>query len=337
MTFFKSHSKHLVAISPQSLLMITAFGLGLVFTYQVRNILTLLFLAFIIMTALHPFVDFLQKKTKMPRPAAIFAVYMSVIAFFSTLIGVMVPLLVSELYQLVRTVDIPFFQNELSSLQFTVSELSQVVGQVGDSVGMIFTIITSTFSSVFTVFTLMVMSFYLMLDRPHLHKKVAWISKDKKHLEMADKYIDDLEHQLGGWVRGQVILMLLIGFIIYIGLFLLGIPYALPLALLAGLFEIVPNIGPVMAAIPAVIFGYVVGGPFMGGVLVIFYLVIQQLENNIVVPRIMKQSADVNPLISIVAILMGLKLGGVVGALLGVPIYIVFRATYSIWFKHQSK
>jgi predicted PurR-regulated permease PerM len=126
-----------------------------------------------------------------------------------------------------------------------------------------------------------------------------------------------------------------VGIITYIGLTLLNIPYALPLALLAGLLEIVPNLGPTIAAVPAIAFAYISGGPVMAGFVTLFYVIVQQLENNLIVPKIMQQNADVNPLVSIIVMLVGLKLAGIPGVLLAVPSYIVVRALYSHWF-HRS-
>lgn len=335
MIFFNDKKTHAVVISPWSIIF-TIFALFVVyFFYQVRFILTLLFLSFIIMTALNPWVSFLTRKFKVPRTISIVIVYFLVMAFFTGLIGLMIPPLGSQLIQLVKAINFPYFQEEIKKLTFGVSELSALASQVGNSVGILFTIISSTFAGLFTFFTLVVMSLYLTIDRPDLYKKIAWFSSDKEHMHIAKEFIDDLEIQLGGWVRGQVLLMLLIGFLTFLGLFLLNIPYALPLALLAGLLEIVPNLGPTIAAVPAVIFGYVTGGPVLAGVLLLFYIVVQQVENNIVVPKIMQESADVNPLISIVVILMGFEVGGVIGALLGIPIYIMFRSAYSLVRKHR--
>ncbi len=324
--------QHAVIIHPSTLLLTLLLLLSTYFVYQIRSILTLLFLAFIIMTALHPGVDKLTRKFRIPRPLSIFVVYLVAIGVIVGLLALIIPPLVTELFALVKTIQLPFLQEQLTTFKFSLSELSTFAQQLSSSVGVVFTIITSTFSSFITIFTLIVMSYYLMLDRPQLYKKIGWVTRDPAHLETAKRFLDDVERQLGGWVRGQLLLMLLIGFITYVGLLILGVPYAVPLALVAGLLEIVPNLGPTVAAIPAVIFGYVIGGPVMAVILTLFYIVIQQLENNIIVPRIMQQNADVNPLIAIVAIMTGLRLGGVMGALLAVPAYIVFRAFYSLLY-----
>lgn len=249
--------------------------------------------------------------------------------------ALIIPPLMNQLYQLFRSVDLPFLQKELNNYGFEVPEIGNLVGRVGDTVNVALTIISGTFSRIFTFFTLLVISFYLMLDRPNLYKKAMWVTRDKKQVEEFRLFLDSLEMQLGGWVRGQLVLMVVIGVITFIGLSLLGVPYALPLAILAGLLEIIPNLGPTLAAFPAIVLAYLYFGPVIALATVIFYLVVQQIENNLIVPKIMKDNVDVNPLVAIVTILIGLEVGGVVGAVLAIPSYIIFRTIYGIWFRHN--
>lgn len=333
------HDKNSVKISPSIVVFTVFFLLGLYFLYYIRPILILLFLAFIIMVALNPAVTALQNRVRLPRVLATLLVYFWVLACLVGVIALVIPPLTRELYQLVVTLNLPpQIQTQMDNFDFNnfnFDNISGLASQIGNSVNVIFSVLSSTFSGLFTFFTLIVLSFYLMLERPSLYKKALWFTKDENHIENTRKFIDSIEYQLGGWVRGQLVLMLVIGFVTYIGLTLLGIPYALPLALIAGLLEIVPNIGPTIASIPAIIFGFLYGGPIVGAATIVFYVIIQQLENNLIVPKIMKDSVDVNPLVAIVTILIGLKLGGVVGALLAVPVYIMCRTLYSMWY-HQK-
>lgn len=320
--------KHSVAISPSIVIFTFVFGLSLYFIYQIRDILILLFLAFILMTALRPAVDKLNLKLRVPRAVSILIVYMMFLAALSLLVALVLPPLVSEAIRFLRSFNVPIFQQELQNLRLTFQEFSTLIGQVGNGANLLYSLVSSTFNSVFAFFTTMVMSFYLMFDRPKLHRKVGWFTSDKKYHQMVEDFLNSVEQQLGGWIRGQVILMLLIGVIIYIGLSLFSIPFALPLAIMAGFLEILPNIGPTLSAVPAVILGFVSGGPVLGGAIIVFYLLVQQIENNFIVPKIMQANADVNPLVAILTILIGLKLNGVIGALLAIPFYIILRTLY---------
>ena len=116
--------------------------------------------------------------------------------------------------------------------------------------------------------------------------------------------------------------MSIIGVLIYIGLRLLGIPYALPLAIFAGILEAVPNIGPVISAIPGVVIALTIS-PVMGLAAAALYFLVQQLENSVVVPKVMQKATGVNPLITILSLAIGFQLAGPLGAILAVPIVIV--------------
>lgn len=318
---------------PSMVVFTTFFLLFLYFLYQISNILVLFFLGFIVMVALHPIVYKFESKLKFPRVLAIITTYILVFIAIGSALGFLVPPLAKELYQFVRTFDLPWLQESIVNFSFDLNQLSGLMQQLGSSVGAIYSAIASTFTGVFTVTTVLVISLFLMVDRNRLHWRIAWFTKNKKHLEMAQEFLDSLEYQLGGWVRGQLILMFAIGVLTYIGLSFLSVPYAAPLALLAAALEILPNLGPTIAAVPSIIIGVVTGGPVMGLVVLLFYILVQQLENNLFVPKIMSANVDVSPLVSIFSILVGFEIAGVIGALLAIPVYIVIRSIYSTWFK----
>lgn len=328
-----------IRISPSIVLYTLGILGGIYFLFSIKAIIVQVFLALIIMVGLNPAVTALHRTVRLPRAIAAFVVYILMLATLILSLALIVPPLVGELYQLLKVINLPLpiLQEQINNLSFTVAEVSEIAQRVGSSVGMILSVVTSTFTGVFTLFTILVISFYLLLDRPHLYKKISWFTRKPEHLSLAKHIVDELEIQLGGWVRGQLVLMLIIGVVTYIGLMLIGVPYALPLAILAGMLEILPNLGPTIASVPAIALAFVSLGPVMGGVTLAFYVVVQQLENNLIVPKIMKDNADVNPLIAILVILIGLKLYGVIGALLAVPTYIILRLGYGIYYRHFVK
>jgi predicted PurR-regulated permease PerM len=334
--FFSLKNKHAVEISPSIVIFTVGFLGTLYFLFVIRQILVLLFLAFIVMTALRPTVEKLNRKLGIPRMLAIVLVYVLTLAGLTGLIVLVLPPFVNEINNFLRTIDFPVLQDEIKNIKFTLSEWSGLLDQVGNGAGFILSLIEATFNIFFAFFTVMVMSVYLMIDRPALHKKIGWLTKNRSHLKKAAQFLDSIEAQLGGWIRGQIILMVLIGVITYIGLSLLSMPYALPLAILAGLLEILPNLGPTLAAVPAVVIGFMMVSPLMGIAMLVFYTLVQQLENNLIVPKVMQANADVNPLIAILTILAGLKMGGVIGALLAVPFYILLRSVYRLYLEFKQ-
>jgi len=122
--------------------------------------------------------------------------------------------------------------------------------------------------------------------------------------------------------------MTIVGVLSFVGLRLLGIEFALPLAILAGLLEIIPNIGPIVSAIPAVLSGLTVS-PLMGLAVAALYFLIQQIENSIIVPRVMQKVVGVNPLVTILSLAIGFKLAGVAGAILAIPVVLVIQVATS--------
>lgn len=335
-SWFSSKDKTQVAISPSIVVFTIAFLGLLYFLFLVHNIVMLIFFSFILMVALNPAVNRLQKNLYLPRGISIAIVYVLFFSLITAVIALVLPPLTSEVIRLIKTVNLPYIQDQLGSLfQFSNIELGNLATQFTGSINFLVSAITGTVTSIFTFITLLILSFYLMLDRPKLHQKILWFSRDNKHLARAEEFVNDLEVQLGGWVRGEIILMVLIALMTYFGLTLLKIPFALPLAILAGFLEILPNLGPFISAIPAVLLAYVSQGTGMSLAVVALYLVIQQLENSLLVPRIMRINAHVNPLIAMVSILIGLQLYGIMGGLLAIPVYITLRAIYSNWRKYS--
>jgi predicted PurR-regulated permease PerM len=135
---------------------------------------------------------------------------------------------------------------------------------------------------------------------------------------------------MGLWVLGQILLSVCIFVGVYIGLSLLGVQYALVLALLAGVFEVVPFIGPTLSAIPALFIAFT-QSPTLAIAVLVLYIAVQKLESWILVPKIMQKTVGTSPVVIIFALLIGVKLGGIVGLLLAVPIVAIFTVLKEEW------
>ena len=122
--------------------------------------------------------------------------------------------------------------------------------------------------------------------------------------------------------------MTIVGLLTYVGLRLLAIDFALPLALLAGLLEVIPNLGPVIAAIPGVFLGLSVS-PVTALAVGAMYFLVQQLENSVIVPKVMKRSVGLNPLVTIIVLIVGYQLAGLAGAVLAVPVTLLVTVVLS--------
>lgn len=297
--------------------------------YQVRSIALAVFISVILTLAFDPLVDWLQKR-KVPRGLGVLMTYVLIMVLFVVLGGIgfgsMAQQFKALLYQLKDSADalsgIPTVGPYLRSSAETL--LTELTPQAGSG---IFKVTISAFSSVASIVAVLIFTAYLLLDFQSV-KALSLSLFSRPARVRVERIIKEVEAKLGSWLRAQLILMLVVGGFTYLGLWLLGVPVALPLALIAGLFEVIPLIGPVISAVPAVIVGFSIS-PVMGLGVLILYILVQQLENNLFVPKVMQKSVGFNPLVTMLALMIGGKLFGLVGVLLAVPVtltgYIVVK------------
>lgn len=323
-----------IKVSPSIVVFTFLFIAGIWLAMQIKAIIFMTFIAYIISVGLNKGIDRLENKLKLHRIFGVLIVYVLFIALLSLFIAFIFPPLIKELSVFLASIQLPvIFQDELKNFEVNFSSIKGLLDTFGTSITTAFTIVSSTFSGAFVAITTMVISLYFSLEKPRVIDGLAKFSSKKRAEEIKD-FFNEMDAQLGNWIRGEMILMTVIGLMTFLGLIVLKIPYALPLALIAGLLEIVPNIGPIFSAVPAIAVAFLTFGWPVALVTTALYIIVQQLENNLIVPKIMKTNVNVNPLVSILGILIGAKLFGVIGALLAVPIFIVCRTGFTTWKKH---
>ncbi|MEX2028666.1 MAG: AI-2E family transporter [Candidatus Curtissbacteria bacterium] len=314
-----------IEISYKTIVFIALFGIGLWLLVQIKEIIILVFLGLILISALLKPVEWLNVR-KVPRPLAVLIVYISVIATISFVIGIIVPPLVSQTAGFIS--DLPRIISAINDFlvfnKIPVDEVSKVVsGQANQVAGNIVSISTAIFSSLFFLLTLIVLSLYLLLDWKTFVRLISSPFSGRQETRVVD-LISKIERGLGVWVRGQLTLSVIVGVLTYIGLTILGIPFALPLALIAGIMEIIPLIGPIISAIPAILVGLTIS-PVMSLAVIALFFIIQQIENHLIVPMVMSKVVGLQPAAVIIALLVGAKLDGIGGALLAIPVVLVIK------------
>jgi predicted PurR-regulated permease PerM len=177
---------------------------------------------------------------------------------------------------------------------------------------------TAAAQTVINALTIFVLAFYWLVERASI-KRVLLRNVPTARARDVNTVWLEIEEKFGSWVRGQFVLMLAIGIMAGVGYVLLGLPNAALLAVAAGLFEIVPMLGPFLAFAPAVLIALTID-PSKAVIVVIYALVIQQIESNVLVPRVMRETVGVSPLTVILGILVGSTLYGLPGAFVAVPI-----------------
>lgn len=326
-----------VEISHKTVIFTVAFLIGLWFVIQIREIITLIFLSIILLSALLKPVEWLNSR-KIPRVLSVLIVYILVITLISLAIGIIIPPLISETTDFVSRLPqiLGTINNLLVFYNIPVEDLSGVIaGQIQSIASNFIAISSAIFSSIFLILTIFVFTFYLLLEWKSFVRLVASPfagRQEKKIINLVAK----VENGLGQWLRGQLTLSVIVGLLSYIGLRILDIPYALPLALIAGIFEIVPIVGPIIAAIPAVLVALTIA-PLMGLATAALFFIIQQLENNLIVPMVMTKVIGLQPPIVIIALLIGAELAGIGGAFLAVPIIVVGKIVFKEFLSEDQK
>lgn len=292
------------------------------FLIQIREIILLLFVSLILVSALHSPVEWLAQR-KTPRPLSILLIYILIFVTFGAGFGLIIPPLIDQTGKLIE--NLPIFIDALNRISFYQLPTEEIINSFRAGLvpltSNIFRYTLGFFSNLVTIVTIFVFTFYLLLRWRNLGK---FLSANFGQEERFNRVLNRIEKGLGNWLRGELLLMLIIGVFSYIGLSLLKIPYALPLALFAGLLEIVPLIGPILAAIPAVLVALTIS-PLLALATAALYFVVQQLENNLIVPKLMQRAVGIDPLATILALMIGAKLMGVLGALLAVPFVVLVK------------
>ncbi len=316
-----------VEISHRTIIFTVLFVIFLWFIYFIRDIILFFFVSLLLMIILNPFVNGLSR-FKLPRVISIAIIYLTLIGFLILLVSSFTPLIIDQ-------------SSKLISLFPSLIENMGLVPVIGDSVIAEFTrhlgnfseavvkFTFSAFSNILSVVAVLVLAFYLLLDREKIENGVDGVL-GKEWRRKIKLFLDLWEKELGGWLRGQLLLMLSVGILTFIGLIVLRIPFSLPLALLAGILEIVPIIGPLLSAIPAVIVGFNIS-PLLGVFVAILYFIVQQLENHLLAPKIMQKSTGINPVIVILSLTVGLKIAGFIGVLLAIPVYLTLRIAIRVF------
>lgn len=319
-----------ISISTGTIFRTIVILLVLGFLYFIRDIVALVLAGLFLAILIDPFADFLERY-RMPRSLAALVVYaIGLTLIFGALVLVLPPVL-AELknffavfapvlsavggegvaQQSVNATDDWMLRFDAAWSSVQASGVSAAVPQVVSSA-------SAAFSGIAATIVVLILAFYLVAEKNVLLRVIAGATPEEYQpfvVQVAGKVRD----RLGYWLRGQLLLMGVIFVLTYIALLIIGVPYALILALIAGLLEIVPLVGPLMSGVPAVILALTIS-PVHALITAGAYILIQVIEGNVLVPKVMQKATGINPIISLVAVLIGWRIGGMVGAILSIPL-----------------
>lgn len=330
-----------VNISTSTILRVILFG-GLAWLlYYLRDIALVVLAAIVISSAIEPGVRFFIAK-KIPRVFAVALIYILVaLLVFAIFISVIPPLLaemsgvvaniptyLSQVNQVIPLLDESILQGyvplvtEIAANISNPSFLSAVNSSISGVSGTVITNAGLIASNVFNIILIVVLSFYFSVTDDGVGSFLRIVTPLRY-----ENYVTSLwkrtKEKIGAWMQGQLLLAVLVGLMVYLGLLLGGVKHALLLAFLAGFLELIPVFGPVLAAVPAIILTLLDRGLVGAGGVFLWYLLVQQFENHLFYPLVVKKIVGISPLLVILALVVGGRLGGLLGIILSVPVSVL--------------
>ncbi len=302
------------------------------FLGEVKQLLIIFIVAFIVSEALYPNVSKFEK-LGVPRPIAVLLIYGFIIGILTFAFAGVTPVFIEQSNKLAQTGPSLLQNLKIAGYPIDVSSFFRIF----ESLPSILAKLTvAILSNLVQGILILVITFYMVMQRPLLTASTfSFLSK--KHVDMLFEVLSRLETRLASWISGQFILMLIVGLLNFLGYTLVGLEFAASLAIIAGILEIVPNVGPAFAAILAGLVGLSTGNMLMAVLAICVGTLVQQLENHLIVPKVMKEAVGLNPLITIMLLLTGGQLGGVLGAILAVPVFLTAEVIVKTYFDYKNK
>lgn len=318
-----------ITISTVTIVKVAVFLLAIGFIYLIRDIVALFFMSLVLASIINPLASWFQAR-RMRRGAAVLMLYSGILALIVLVFVLLVPAVVIETRDLITNAD-SIWASFLATLgplrDFVASHgltdslrdsLTGAQGGISAAAGGLVATVRGIFGGLVSLVIVMVVAFYLVVSEDALKRLFRAVAPEPYQPYLVDLF-QRIEKSIGGWVRGQLILSLIMGVAVYVALKILGVKYALVLALTAGVAESIPYVGPVFAAVPAILIAST-QTPLRGLLVAIMYVLIQQTENHILVPKVMQKVTGLHPIVSIFALLIGVKVAGLLGALLAIPV-----------------
>jgi predicted PurR-regulated permease PerM len=323
----------------RTVLIVVAVAVGLYLIYLLRKPLTWIFIAGFLAIALAGPVNWLQRR--LPRGLSIALVYLGLIVAPVLLMGVLVPPIVTQANNLVDNLpkyaadfsDFVTSNHTLHRLQTDYNitgkleeQAAKLPAKLGDAAGVLSSIGLGLVNSIFSAVTILILSVFLMGAGPRWLE--AWASRhDEATAEWWRRLFGRIGNAVGNYVAGALLQATIAGISSWIVLMILGVPYALPLAVIIFLLDLVPLVGATLGAIAVGIVTVFSGFPVDTIVWAVWAILYQQIENNVIQPRIQSRAVQLEPLIVLISVLFGSTLFGVLGALLAIPVAAAIQIT----------
>ncbi|MGZ8869201.1 MAG: AI-2E family transporter [Thermoanaerobaculia bacterium] len=314
---------------------IVGAAIVLLLLWLVRDILILVFLAAILAAGIAPAVRRVRVlwrfwfHRRLPRGTAVMIVYLPFLVVVVLVAVFIVPKFVADWRQLSTQLPVLIETNVLQPLERYVP-LGAVRDALRGGVDVpdqhVFRYMRSAATAIGAVFAILFMVAYMLIDAPRLRNLILLVYPAEVRGDRLRTLIR-IGHRMSSWLSAQLLLATIIGVFTFAGLALLGIPYALPLAILAACGEVIPVIGPIVSSIPALAVAILYSRWQFWAVLA-FYFILQKVENYIIVPRVMSSKVLISPLAVFIAFMMGASILGFIGAVIAIPVAAIIQVTF---------
>lgn len=325
--------KQIFEISTPSILKFLLLVVLFWLLYELRNVIAIILTSVVIASAIEPAAHWFSRY-RIPRVLGVLFIYLVAFSALGLVFYLVLPPLFSEVADFV--LDLPRYvqtgfepRNVLSFFPQLPTGFSDILrdfiinleSSLGEAAGGFLKTTAAIFGGALSLILIIVISFYLSVQEHGIENFLRIVTPREY-----ESYVLDLwsrsRRKIGWWLQGQFLLGILVGVLVFLGLTILGVKYALLLAILTAIFEVIPVFGPVMAAIPAVGVA-LVQKPVLGLSVLILYVIVQQFENHLIYPLVVRKTIGVPPLLVVLALVVGGTLGGFFGLLLSVPIAAV--------------
>lgn len=309
------------------------FVLLVIFLYMIRDIVAIVLFSVVIASGIEPATNWFQKR-KIPRVPSVIILYLIAFLLLGVMIYLIAPVMFSELSTFASNMPLylgsPLNINFLNGLMpdlpvFMTNAIQDFTLMAADYISSFaagfFQAAAKIFGGAVSFFLIIIISFYLAIQKNGIENFLRIVAPVQY-----EEYIIGLwtrsSNKIGKWLQGQILLGLVVGVLVFLGLTILGVDYALTFALLAAVFEIIPVFGPILASVPAIIFA-LIQSPVLAIEVAVLYFIVQQFENHLIYPLVVRKIIGIPPIMTILAIVIGGSLGGFFGILLAVPVVTV--------------
>lgn len=327
-----------ITVRFRTLMMVAAAGLLVTLLIFLRDIVALLVVAVVLAVLISPVADFCERH-RLPRALGVLTVYLVVFGVLGVLFTLIAQPIIAEARGLAgalpsawdRILGAAESLRAFSLEHGLVDRLKEFAeGLEGQVASGIFGALSGVFGGALSFVLVLVLTFYLAAYATVVRRALIAMAPDRWQPFLIG-VVPRIERKMGAWLRGLLALGCIMGVLSFIGLSVLRVEYAILLALLAVVAEVVPYAGPIFSTVVALTLT-LLQSPTKAIAVLILYVILQQLENHLLVPKIMQRAIGINPVVSLIAVLVGAKIGGVPGALLAIPIatgIIVFSEEYA--------